>query len=263
MLRSGGSALDAVQAAVLVLEDDPLFNAGTGSCLNAEGEVEADAALMSGERLSAGAVAAVRALKNPILLARGVMEQTEHVLLCGEGALRLARKLGLPQCDPSELVTERARARYQRELSERQGREHGTVGAVAVDQRGHLAAGTSTGGTRFKLPGRIGDTPLIGCGTYADDLAGAVSCTGHGEAIIKVVLARFACDRLRQGQPPAEAVQQALRQLERVGGEGGLILVDAQGRLGWGCNTERMSHAFVDGEGREGSGFERDGRRLA
>src|SRR5687767_11847980 len=190
VLKAGGSALDAVIAAVVWLEDDPHFNAGTGSVLNADGEVETDASVMTGD-LKAGAVGALKGIKNPVLLARLVMERTKHVLLVADGALRFAKEQGVGLVDPASMITERARTKWSRT---------GTVGAVARDSQGRLAAATSTGGTTRKLPGRLGDTPLIGCGTFARAGAGAASCTGIGEAIIKTTLARWAVDRLATAQ---------------------------------------------------------------
>ncbi len=256
VLRAGASALDAVVAAVCVLEDDPLFNAGIGSALNEEGEVEADASVMRGEDLAAGAVAVVKGVKNPVLLAKAVMERTQHVLLAGEGAIRLAREAGIERVEAASLVTERARRRLERaKLFAAKG--SGTVGAVAVDGRGRVAAATSTGGTANKRVGRVGDTPLLGCGTYADDRSGAVSCTGHGEAIMRVVLAKSCADRLAGGLEPFAAAASALAELDRIGGEGGLICADRLGRLGFAFNTERMARAWIDSAGREGAGFGR------
>jgi beta-aspartyl-peptidase (threonine type) len=262
VLERGGSALDAVIAAVTALEDDPLFNAGTGSALNADGEVEMDASVMTGE-LQAGAVAAIRAIKNPIRLARLVMERTTHVLLAADGAHRFAREQAVPFVDPTTLVTERALRRFHAASTPLHGAavdglvtSTGTVGAVACDKAGRVAAATSTGGTTGKMPGRVGDTPLIGCGTYADALGGACSCTGFGEAIIKVTLARSAVDGLRSGLDPMEVAKTAVATLERGGGDGGLILVDAKGRMGLAFNTQRMARAWVSPDGRFGSGFD-------
>jgi len=249
VMRAGGSAVDAVVAAVQLLEDDPRFNAGTGSVLNADGEVEMDAALMDGDRGRAGAVALVRTVKNPILLARLVMERTAHVLLAGEGADLFAREQGIPAVPPAALITAAARASWQRATESK----HGTVGAVAFDGV-HVAAATSTGGTAQKRRGRIGDSPLIGCGTYAWDGGGAVSCTGLGEAIMRAVLAKSAVDRLQAGDEPAAAARQAIALLEQAGGDGGLIMVDSRGRLGWAFNTPRMPHAGIDVTGKSGAG---------
>lgn len=252
LLVNGKSALDAVEAAVRVLEDDPQFNAGVGSTLDEAGEAELDASIMDGATLAAGAVAAVRTFQNPVTLARAVMERSPHVLLVGDGAARFGRALGLPEVEPSRLITPRARARWEQRLQV----SHGTVGAVALDDAGHVAAATSTGGTFGKLVGRVGDSPLIGCGTYADDALGAASCTGLGEAIIRATLARHVLDLLGAGVSLEAAVQRALASLVRARGDGGLIVVTPQGALARGFNTERMAWAQVDALGRVSSGFE-------
>jgi beta-aspartyl-peptidase (threonine type) len=261
ILRAGGAALDAVVAAVVALEDDPAFNAGTGSSLNADGEVEMDAALMVGDGARAGAVAGVRTVRNPILLARLVMERTPHVLLAGAGADAFARDQAVPAVAPGSLVTPAARRAWERGAvatavapNPATTGKHGTVGAVAFDGA-RVAAATSTGGTARKHAGRIGDSPLIGCGTYASDGAGAVSCTGLGEAIIRAVLGKSAVDLLATGEPSMSAAAHAVSLLARLGGYGGLILVDGRGRLGWAFNTDRMARAWVDADGREGVAF--------
>jgi beta-aspartyl-peptidase (threonine type) len=246
ILSQGGSALDAVLAAVTVLEDDPQFNAGTGSVLNADGEVEMDASVMMGD-LQCGAVAAVRGIKNPIQLARLVMQRTKHILLAADGAHRFAKEHGVTFVDPASMITEGAKKRFA---------STGTVGAVARDKQGSLAAATSTGGTTRKLPGRVGDTPLIGCGTYADDGAGACSCTGVGEAIIRLTLARSAIERLRHGEDPQAAASACVESFDRVKGVGGLILLDTQGRLGMAFSTDRMPRAWVKPDGTVGAGFD-------
>lgn len=251
VLQQGGSALDAVEAATRVLEDDPRFNAGTGAVLNADGEVELDASLMDGETLAAGAVAAVRTVKNPVSLARAVMERTPHVLLAGPGADAFARAVGMPAVPPESLITERARRRW--EARKQDG--HGTVGAVAVDAKGRVAAATSTGGTNGKLPGRVGDTPLIGCGTCADGRLGAASATGVGEYIIRLTLTRRLLERLERGAAPAEALDVCLDDVVRLGGEAGLILATPAGLLAWARSTQRMPVAWVDASGAEGADF--------
>jgi beta-aspartyl-peptidase (threonine type) len=231
-LLEGHSALDAVERAVTALEDNALFNAGTGSTLNALGEIEMDAAIMDGATLFAGAVAAVKGIKNPIQLARKVLDDKRHVLLAGEGALFFARRLGIPDCPAAELILPEQRERW--------ARKHGTVGCVARDQAGRVAAATSTGGTFDKLPGRVGDSPLVGCGTYADEV-GAVSCTGDGEAIIRVVLAKTALESVRSGMHPTDAARRALAVLEeKTKSHAGLIIVDREGRIGHARNTEAM-----------------------
>jgi len=240
-IQQGGSALDAVEAAVVALEDNPLFNAGTGSTLNSLGQVEMDAAIMEGETLRAGAVAAVQGIKNPIKLARRVMEDGRHLLFAGVGALLFAREIGFPQCDPESLIVEAERARWQE--------KHGTVGCVALDANGKIAVATSTGGIFNKLPGRVGDSPLIGCGTYAND-RGGVSGTGQGEAIVRIVVAKTALDLLKEGADPQAAAHQAIALLaQKTGGTAGLIMIDRQGRIGYARNTERMPVGFILSDG--------------
>jgi L-asparaginase / beta-aspartyl-peptidase len=237
ILKQGGSALDAAEAAVVVLEDNPIFNAGTGSTLNSLGEVEMDAAIMEGETLSAGAVAAVQRIKNPIKLARRVMEDRRHVLLVGEGARLFAREIGFAECSPDDLVVETERKRWEE--------KHGTVGCVALDNDGKIAVGTSTGGIFNKLPGRVGDSPLPGCGTYADEYGG-ISCTGHGEAIIRTVMAKSAVEFLKHGADPVSAAHQALILLaKKTAGTAGLIIIDRQGRIGYARNTPCMPVCFI------------------
>lgn len=239
-VRQGCSSLDAVEEAVAVLEDDPVFNAGTGSALNAAGEVEMDAALMR-DTLEAGAVAAVSGISNPIRLARKVLDDGRHVMLAGQGARDFARQAGIEPVPGDTLVTQAQRKHWNA--------GHGTVGCVALDARGRLAAGTSTGGTLGKLPGRVGDSPLIGCGTYADAV-GAASCTGQGEAIIKVLLAKTAVDLLAAGLTPATAAKRAVELLERqTGAEAGLILVDRYGAVGFAHNAEEMPVCVLTPEG--------------
>lgn len=251
VLAAGGGALDAVEAAVRLLEDDPTFNCGTGSCLNAAGEVELDASIMDGATLRCGAVAAVGDVRNPVTLARRVMDRSSHVFLVGSGASAFARQVGIPACKASDLVTPAQLRRWQRLRDEEAADPgKGTVGAVARDAAGHLAAATSTGGTAMKLPGRVGDTPIIGCGTYADDSLAAVSCTGHGERIIQLTLARRAADLVGRGLAPMAAAREAVRELgARVGGEGGLILVGPTGEVAFACNTRVMSRAWIAADG--------------
>ena len=241
IIQQGGSALDAAEAAVVALEDNPLFNAGSGSTLNSLGQVEMDAAIMEGETLRAGAVAVVQGVKNPIKLARSVMEDGRHLLFAGEGALLFARQIGFPECSPESLIIDSERKRWQE--------KHGTVGCVALDATGKIAAATSTGGIFNKLPGRVGDSPLIGCGTYADD-RGAVSCTGQGEAIVRIVMAKTALDLLKEGAEPQAAANQAIALLaQKIGGIAGLIMIDRQGRIGYARNTERMPVSFILSDG--------------
>ena len=241
-LGGGGRALDAVEAAVRVLEDHPRFNAGRGSVLTSAGTIEMDASIMEGDRLACGAVAGVSRVANPITLARRVMEDERHVLLIADGAHAFARAVGLPDCDPELLITDRRRI----QLASHTADTRGTVGAVAVDRHGTIAAATSTGGTLGKRPGRVGDSALIGCGTYADSALGGVSCTGAGEAIIRVVLARRTLDGLAQDGDPDAAARAAVELLVKEGrGEGGLILIDPQGRVGYAYSTPLMPVAWM------------------
>jgi len=269
-LQNGGSALDAVQAAVTVLEDDPVFDAGFGSHLTLDGYVECDAIVMDGATLRAGAVAALRHIRNPIRLARQVLEHCPHMMLVGEGAERFAAQQGLPLCAPEELITDAERDAWLKcrnsahAAAHHRGHEQGTVGAVALDRNGRLFAATSTGGTCCKLPGRVGDSPLIGCGCYADAEAGGVSCTGYGEAIMKVVLAKTAADFLRRPTTidpnPSPAIQPKLSKSNaaslaareavsilaaRTHATGGLILLDRHGEPGFAYNTPRMAYGYV------------------
>ena len=260
MLCGGAAALDVVEAVVRVLEDDPTFNAGRGSHLNRLGRVEMDASIMQGTRLEAGAVAAVQRVRNPVSLARRVMEASPHVLLVGEGAQRFAQEQGVPLCRARDLLVGKARERYLRIRSgavdlvdqefstDEDDRYLGTVGAAALDALGHTAAATSTGGTLNKYPGRVGDSPLIGAGTYADDLAGAASCTGWGEGIIRVVLAKTAIDRLAAGVQIDAAGQAALADLARVDARAGILLVDRYGRARSYFNTPRMARGLATAE---------------
>lgn len=244
-LEEGGTALEAVLAAVQALEEDPRFNAGYGSVLTEDGDVEMDAAVMDGSTLRAGAVAVVRLVRHPILLARAILEEGRHVVLVGEGAERMAAARSLPRCRPGELVTPARRAQWERGRAERRD---GTVGAVALDRAGRLAAATSTGGTAGKRAGRVGDSPLIGCGTYAD-ARGAASATGNGEAIIRVVLTARAVDALEPGTDPAATAAAALARMQALTGEtGGLILLDVAGRAGAAHTTPFMAVARRGGE---------------
>jgi beta-aspartyl-peptidase (threonine type) len=238
-LAEGGTSLDAVEAAVRSLEDHPRFNAGRGSVLTSAGTVETDASIMEGDGLRNGAVGAVSGVRNPVTLARRILDDGRHSFLVGDGALARARALGVPLCDPADLVTEHQRRRLA-------ALQAGTVGAVALDRFGTMAAATSTGGTPGKLPGRVGDSALIGCGTYAESTLGGVSCTGDGEAIIRVTLARRALDILKTVGEPGHACEVAVSILVEEGrGQGGLILVDWRGRVGWARSTTLMPVGFM------------------
>jgi len=255
-LRSGGSALDAVEAAVRLMEDDLTFDAGRGSFLNAAGEVELDAIIMDGRDLNLGAVAAVQRVRNPVSLARLVMTESEHAFLVGTGAENFAREHGMPVCPPWELLVGRELERWKAfQAGEAPPvpaffAPRGTVGAVAIDREGNLAAATSTGGTPNKLPGRVGDSPLVGCGAYADNRSAAASATGEGEALMKIVACKTACDLVAQGATPQEAAERVVALLaERTGGHGGLILLDPQGRFGIAHNTSYIAYALATADG--------------
>ncbi len=247
LLRKKADALTAAIEAVRILEDDPVFNAGTGSALNREGFAELDAAVMDGGSLSFGGVAAVRDVRNPVMLAREVM-YSEHVLLVGEGASRFARERGIPACDPRELITERQLARWMEARRHKKSGKTGTVGAVALDARGGLAAATSTGGMLDKRVGRVGDAPLPGAGTYAAAGLGAASATGHGEYFARTLAAYRAVAALYE-LTPDEAVKKSLDAVAGLGGSGGLIMIDAEGRLAWEHTSPQMSVAWRTGSG--------------
>lgn len=247
VLTTGGSALDAVEAAVRVLEDDPTYDAGRGSHFNSQGEVELDALIMDGRTLELGSVAAVKRVRNPITLARRIMESGEHAFVVGSGAEAWAELLGIPLCDPAELLGAGPDADSSDTWTPPGMRlPSDTVGAVALDALGNVAVGTSTGGTPNKRPGRVGDTPLVGCGAYADNITGAAAATGWGERLMRLVLSKSACDLLAQGMAPQAVAERLICQLEeRVAGYGGIILVDRQGRIGLAHNTPNLSFAYI------------------
>ncbi len=248
ILQAAGSALDAVEAAVCSLEDNPAFNAGTGSCLTAEGHIEMDAGLMEGHTLNVGAVASVELIKNPILLARKVLE-SPHVLLSGRGAQEFAIRQGMTRCKFEDLLTERQYTKWQqvKETGDQpMTQKHGTVGAVALDSAGHLVAASSTGGIVNKVVGRVGDAPLVGCGFYADTHA-AVACTGYGEDFIRLLIAKRAADFVAQGASAHEAAEAAIAFLgKHAMGTGGLIVVDHMGNTGFARNSQYMSYSYID-----------------
>jgi beta-aspartyl-peptidase (threonine type) len=287
ILALGGSALDAVETAVTVLEDDPTFDAGRGSFLTSDGRVQLDALLMDGARMKAGGVACVERLRNPIQAARLILEQSPHIYLVGSGAEEFAHAHGMTLIDNAELVLDRERERLTHaqarhsagladntfsgpdislsaDLHDDKSPEtafppgavtpgfdsHDTVGAVALDAWGNLAAGTSTGGTLNKTPGRVGDSSLIGCGCYADNLSAAVSLTGWGEPIMKLVLGKWATDRVAYGTAPEIAAREAISYLyNRLGGHGGIILLGPDGRFGLAHNTPAMAWGLATPDG--------------
>ncbi len=253
ILTRGGSALQAVEAAVRHLEDDPIFDAGRGSVLNAAGEVKMDAIIMDGGTLDLGAVMAVKHVSNPVTLARLVMTESDHTILVADGAEAFARDHGMTLRPNWHLVVDRERTRWEaRRLGQNPDAglfadaPKGTVGAVARDADGHLAAATSTGGTFYKQPGRVGDSPLVGCGLYADDQVGAVSATGEGEELMKVVISKSVCDLLRRGMRAQEAAEAGIALLSRrTTGRGGLIVLGKRGDVGMAHNTSWLAYAHV------------------
>lgn len=254
ILSSGGPSLDAVEAAVRVLEDDPHFNAGRGSAFTYEGANELDAAIMSGADLRAGSIAGVTATRNPVTLARAVMEESAHVLLGREGADAFSREHGLEQADAAWFAVPERRRQLD-ELLTNGGKfdvdmKYGTVGAVALDQQGHIAAATSTGGVTGKRWGRIGDSPLIGAGTYADDRGAAVSCTGAGEFFIRESVAFQINARVRfLGEDLKTAADTVMAEVEALGGTGGVIVTDARGRAAWSFTTANLYRGRAGSDG--------------
>lgn len=254
ILKNGGKAIDAIQHVVVMLEDDPDFNAGTGGSLNIEGEAELDAAIMTGD-LQIGAVASMKNVKNPILVARKVMEETDHVLLVGEGATKFARIMGFPEYDT---VTPKTKEKLKTDMQRfKEGNaieyklpklkkllyEYGTVGACAIDSSNSIAAATSTGGMRMRLPGRVGDSPIIGAGTYACEWGG-VSCTGVGESIIKICLAKTVCDLMKR-LPAQSAANKALKIMNSTGTSAGIAALDKRKNVGITFNTPQMLWAYI------------------
>jgi beta-aspartyl-peptidase (threonine type) len=264
VLESGGSALDAVEEAVVVMEDDETFDAGRGSFLNRDGRVQLDALIMDGATLRTGGVGCVEHLRNPIRAARKILSESPHVYFVGEGAEKFAAEHGVSLCQNEDLIIPREVERlrvYQAELADRNTKEdgndlfapdpddmtisHDTVGAVALDRDGNIAAATSTGGTLNKAPGRLGDSSLIGCGCYADNESAAASTTGWGEPIMKLVLAKWTADRIAAGNLPEWSAQEAMNYLkQRVNGHGGIIVLNRDGHIGISHNTPRMAWAY-------------------
>jgi beta-aspartyl-peptidase (threonine type) len=260
VLKSGGSSIDAVSRVIVVLEDSPRFNAGKGAVFNHDGVNELDAAIMDGATLRAGAIAGVHRVKNPILLARAVMEKSPHVMLTGDGAEAFAKTVGIELVDPSYFRTEERWQQLQDALKGEAGKQastldravhYGTVGAVALDTQGRLAAATSTGGITNKRWGRVGDSPIIGAGTYANAHC-AVSATGWGEYYIRATAAHDICARVEYaGKPIADAAGEVVMNvIPKLGGDGGVIALDAQGNFAMPFNTDGMYRAWVDRDGK-------------
>jgi L-asparaginase / beta-aspartyl-peptidase len=259
VLERGGPALDAVEEAVVIMEDDETFDAGRGSFLNRDGKVQLDALIMDGATLRAGGVGCVERLRNPVRAARKILSESPHVYFVAEGAEKFAAEHGLELCRNEDLVIPREVERLRKHQHETKDKDsaadgndlfapsisHDTVGAVALDRDGNIAAATSTGGTLNKAPGRLGDSSLIGCGCYADNLSAAVSTTGWGEPIMKLVLAKWTADRVSAGNLPEWAAQEAMNYLkQRLNGHGGIIALNAQGQFGIAHNTPRMAWAY-------------------
>lgn len=264
VLERQGSAIDAVTAAVMALEDDPLFNAGRGAVYTTKRTQEMDAAIMDGRDRNAGAVAGIFGPRHPVLAARAVMEKTEHVMLAGDGANEFCREIGLEMKPAEWFFTERRMKALENEMERRRlggeendpSRRHGTVGAVACDCFGHVAAATSTGGMTAKTPGRVGDSPVIGAGTWADDKTCAVSATGHGEFFIRYGAAHEIDARIRWGKETLEeAANSVVKDLAQIGGEGGLIAVNAQGEVCLPFNSEGMYRAWMGVDGKIHTGI--------
>lgn len=257
-LKRGGSAIDAVEAAIRSFESDPVFNCGIGSALNVQGEVEMDASIMNGKTLASGAVSCVKDVKHTISVARAVMEKTPHTLIVGEGAIKFANEIGAEHAPPGSLVTKEAQAGLEKfikgggkvfapEVEEDDpSTEGGTVGCVAIDAQGNIAAGTSTGGLTGKRAGRCGDTPILGAGTYADNCSGGASATGDGESISRVCLTHTIITGLDQNYGPVTAVRKAIAKLEdRLQQEAGAICLNRFGEVGIAFNAPMMSWAYV------------------
>lgn len=255
-LKAGGAALDAVELAVRRLEDSGAFNAGKAAIQNKEGDVELDASIMEGEKRRAGAVAAARTIKNPIAAARAVMEKSEHVMFVGAGADRFASGAGVETVAPDYFTNT---GKKPEPAPDAAARKSGTVGAVALDRCGNLAAGTSTGGYTVKTPGRVGDSPVIGAGTYADNETCAVSATGHGEYFIRYGVARDISARMEhRGESVAAASAAVIERLEKAGGKGGVIAVDAKGNMAWPFSSSTMLRGYVNEKGGVKIGKDKD-----
>ena len=245
ILEAGGSALDAVQAAVIELEDNPRFNAATGGVLSSAGTLELDAAIMEGTELRAGAVCGLSPFKNPIAIARAALDDGKHVLYCGAGAAAFAEARGFQASDPAAMITGEARAQLKSFLAKQPNAgPAGTVGAVARDKLGRTAAATSTGGVLGKRPGRVGDSALLGAGTYADDMLGTASATGLGEGIMRINLCGRIVQALATAEQPGHAGSDMLELMkQRTGARGGVIMIDREGRIGWARSTHSMAYA--------------------
>ena len=257
VLSHGGTSMDAVEKAIVIMEDSPLFNAGKGAVFTHNSLVELDASVMEGQSLKAGAIAAVRDIKNPIRVARAVMEKSEHVLLNGSGASQFAKEQGFEPVDNSYFYTEKRRQSLQELLKQEReattNDKHGTVGCVALDSYGNIAAGTSTGGMTNKKYGRIGDSPIIGAGTYANNETGGFSCTGHGEYYIRLGFSRDISALMEYKKLSVqEACREEVGKLTKLGGTGGVIGLDKNGNIAMEFNTEGMFRGYIKSDGEKG-----------
>jgi L-asparaginase / beta-aspartyl-peptidase len=266
VLKAGGTCMDAVEKTIMVMEDSPLFNAGKGAVLNHEGLAELDASVMDGKTLSAGAVAGVKDIKNPIKLARTVMEKSEHVLLTGSGASQFAVQQGFKLVPNSYFITEKRQKELQELLNKEReagiNDKHGTVGSVALDTYGNIAAGTSTGGMSNKKFGRIGDSPIIGAGTYANNATGGFSCTGHGEYFIRLGFSRDVSAMMEYRQMDIlKACQEEVKKLTQLGGTGGVIGLDKKGNIAMEFNTSGMFRGYIKSSGEKYTGIFRQPSR--
>ncbi|MEI7422976.1 MAG: isoaspartyl peptidase/L-asparaginase [Prolixibacteraceae bacterium] len=267
VLKAGGTCMDAVEKTIMVMEDSPLFNAGKGAVLNHEGIAELDASVMDGKTLSAGAVAGVKDIKNPIRLARTVMEKSEHVLLTGSGASQFAVQQGFKLVPNSYFIIEKRQKELQELLNKEReagiNDKHGTVGCVALDTYGNIAAGTSTGGMSNKKFGRIGDSPIIGAGTYANNATGGFSCTGHGEYFIRLGFSRDVSAMMEYRQMDIlKACQEEIKKLTQLGGTGGVIGLDRQGKIAMEFNTSGMFRGYVKSSGEKYTGIFRQSQEM-
>ncbi len=256
VLHAGGTCLDAIEKTIIVLENSPLFNAGKGAVLTNDGIAELDASIMEGVSLKAGAIAGVRDVKNPIRVARAIMEKSEHVMLSGTGASQFAKEKGYEIVDNNYFITEpRLKSLQQLQKKERentQNDKHGTVGCVALDSYGNIAAGTSTGGMMNKRYGRIGDSPIIGAGTYANNTTGALSCTGHGEYYIRLGFARDISALMEyKNMNITQACQEEIKKLTQLGGTGGVIGIDKNGNIAMEFNTSGMFRGYIKSDGKK------------
>ncbi len=248
VFQAGGSALDAVETAVIALENNPAYEAGTGGCLNEDGELEMDALYVDGATHNFGAVAGVKTVKNPISLARKVMEDTAHCFLVGSGADRFAKQIGMENREMAQMISEQALSDY---LAQRRDQPSDTVGALAIDAQGNVAAATSTSGTALKMAGRVGDSPIFGSGAYAENGIGAAGATGRGENIMRVLLSKYCCDQMASGLTAQASAEKAMAYIESIISDSmaGLIVIDKDGTIGAAHTTPKLAVGWMDDAG--------------